>query len=164
MKVDIRGDVADFAAIDGDLVSQHAWCGNLDRIWPVVIVVAERVGEVKDGILRDERGVLCNIEMGRLNSTLGNRVRHEEEIESALYNFGLLYEAMINIGTLRWVKDVRLMRAWLTSLLKESLSNALVDDDECDMGKSLALSFGVVLVGENFLKLLKLVLDDLLTH
>ncbi len=102
--------------------------------------------------------------MGWLNGTLGNRVGYEEEVKSALDNFGLLYEAMVDIGTLRWVKDVRLMRAWLTSLLKESLSNALVDDDECDMGKSLTLSFRVVLVSENFLKLLKLLLDDLLTH
>ncbi len=164
MKVDIRRDVADLAAIDGDLVSQHAWCGNLDRIWPVVIIVTECIGEVKDGILRDERGVLCNIEMGRLNSTLGNRMRHEEEIESALNDFGLLYKAMVDIGSLRWVKDLRLMRAWLSSLLKESLSNALVDDDECDMGKSLALCFGVILVCKNFLKLLELVLDDLLAH
>ena len=72
VKVDIRRDVADFAAIDSDLVGKHARCGNLNRIWPVVVVVAKRVGEVKDCVFRDERGVLCNVEVGRFNSTLGD--------------------------------------------------------------------------------------------
>jgi len=51
VKVDIRGNVADFTAIDCDLVSQHARCGDLNGIWPVVVVVAESVGEIEDSIL-----------------------------------------------------------------------------------------------------------------
>jgi len=63
-------------------------------------------------------------------------VGHEEEVESALNYFGLLNKALVDISTLRWVKDLSLMRA---CLLKESLSNALIDDDECDIGKSFTL-------------------------
>lgn len=72
MKVNIGWNVADLAAIDGDLVGQHAWGRDLDGIWPVVIVVAESIGEVEDGIFRDERSVLSDIEVSWLNRTLGD--------------------------------------------------------------------------------------------
>lgn len=72
MEVNIRGNVSDLATIDCDLISQHAGCRNLNRIWPVVIVVAEGIGEVQNSILRDQGRVLCNIEMGGFNSTLGD--------------------------------------------------------------------------------------------
>ncbi len=52
----------------------------------------------------------------------------------------------------------------LTLLLEESLSHALVDDDECDVRKSLSFRLGVVLVSEDLLELIELVLDDLLSH
>ena len=51
MEVNIRWNVTDLATINGDLVSQHAGCGNLNRIWPVVIVVAEGICEVQNGVL-----------------------------------------------------------------------------------------------------------------
>lgn len=89
-------------------------------------------------------------------------MRHEEEVESAFNNFGLLNEALVNVGSLGWVKDLRLMS--VSSLLKESLSNALVDDDECDMRKAFALRLRVVLVSEYLCELLELVLDDLFAH
>lgn len=72
MKVNIGWNVADLAAIDGDLVGQHAWGRDLDGIWPVVIVVAESIGEVENGIFRDERSVLSDIEVSWLNRTLGD--------------------------------------------------------------------------------------------
>ena len=72
MKVNIGWNVADLAAIDGDLVGQHAWGRDLDGIWPVVIVVAESIGEVEDGIFRDERSVLSDIEVSWLNRTLSD--------------------------------------------------------------------------------------------
>ena len=84
---------------------------------------------------------------------------HEEEIESSLHNFGLLNEAVINISTLRRVQDVVLAR-----FLEESLSNTLVDDDECDMGERLALALRVIFICENLLQLVKLKADDLLAH
>lgn len=46
MEVNIGRNVADLAAIDSDLISQHARCRDLNGIGPVVIVVAESVGEV----------------------------------------------------------------------------------------------------------------------
>ena len=52
----------------------------------------------------------------------------------------------------------------LALLLEESLSHALIDDDECDIGKCISFSLGVVLVSEDLLELIKLVLDDLFSH
>ena len=54
MKVNIARNVADLAAIDSDLISQHARSWDLDRVGPVVVVVAESVGEVENGILGEE--------------------------------------------------------------------------------------------------------------
>jgi hypothetical protein len=51
MKVNIVGDVADFATIDGDLVCKHARSRDLDRVRPVVVVVAKSICEVEDGLL-----------------------------------------------------------------------------------------------------------------
>ena len=69
---------------------------------------------------------------------------------------------MVNIGTLGWVENVCLVRALI--LLEESLSHTLIDDDECDIGKWFSLEFRVIFVGEDFLELIELVLDDLLAH
>lgn len=69
---------------------------------------------------------------------------------------------MVDIGTLRWVKNLRLVRA--RCLLEESLSYTLVDDDECDLGKSISLSLRVILVSEDLLELIKFVLNDLFSH
>ena len=53
MQIDIVGNVSNFTSVDGDLVSQHAWGRDLNGIRPVVIVVAESVGEVQDSFLGD---------------------------------------------------------------------------------------------------------------
>jgi hypothetical protein len=100
--------------------------------------------------------------MSWLDSTLGNRVRHEEEIESTVDDFCLFDESMVNIGTLGRVENLSLVAS--SGLLKESLSNALIDDGECDLRKGFSLCFGVILVGEDLLELIKLILDDLLSH
>ena len=84
MEVHVGGDGADLAAEPGDLVRQHAGGGRLDRIVPVVVVVAERIGEVEDCVLRDKGGVLSYVEVSRLDCSLGHGVRHEEEVELAL--------------------------------------------------------------------------------
>ena len=52
----------------------------------------------------------------------------------------------------------------LALLLEESLSHALIDDDECDVRKSMPFRLGVILVSEDLLELIELVLDDLLSH
>jgi hypothetical protein len=89
-------------------------------------------------------------------------VRHEEEVKSAINNLCLLDESVINIGSLGRVENLSGVR--LSLLLKESLSNTLVDDDECDVRKGNAFRLGVVLVSEDLLELIELVLDDLLSH
>jgi hypothetical protein len=89
-------------------------------------------------------------------------VRHEEEVKSAINNLCLLDKSVINIGSLGRVENLSLVRCSL--LLEESLSHALIDDDECDVRKSISLRLGVVLVSEDLLELIELVLDDLLSH
>lgn len=74
-------------------------------------------------------------------------MRNEEEVELSINDLGLLNEAMVNIGTLRWVQDLSLVVTATLSLLEESLSDTFVHDDESNVGKrSLAFSLGVVLV------------------
>jgi hypothetical protein len=55
VKVNIVGDVADLATINGDLVCEHAGSWDLDGIGPVVVVVAKSISEVENGLLRNER-------------------------------------------------------------------------------------------------------------
>ena len=162
MKVEVGWDVADLAAIDSDLVGKHAGGRNLDGVRPVVVVVAERIGEVEDCVLRDKGGVLSYVEVSGLDCSLGHGVRHEEEIELALDDLRLLNETVVNIGSLGWVENVCLVLG--LKLFEESLSNTLIDDDECDIGKWFSLEFRVIFVGEDFLELIELVLDDLLSH
>ena len=72
MKINIRGNVSDLTAIDCDLVCEHARSWDLDGIGPVVVVVAESVGEVKDGLLGYHGGVLGYVEMSWLNGALSH--------------------------------------------------------------------------------------------
>ena len=67
VEVDIRWDCTDFGAEASNLIGEHArsWC--LDRIIPIVVVVAKSVGEVQDGHLRNLRGVFSHVEMSRLH-------------------------------------------------------------------------------------------------
>lgn len=51
VEVYIARNGAYFRSESSNLVSQHAWCWNLDGVVPVVVVVAKGVGEVKDGHL-----------------------------------------------------------------------------------------------------------------
>lgn len=89
-------------------------------------------------------------------------MRHKEEVKSAINNLCLLDESVINIGSLGRVENLSLVR--LALLLEESLSHALIDDDECDVRKSFSFRLGVVLVSEDLLELIELVLNDLLSH
>ena len=148
VEVHIAGDGANFRSEASDLVCEHAGGRNLDRIIPVVVVVAQGIREVQDGHLADKRSVLCDVEMRRLDRTLGDRVRHEEEVELAIDNLGLLDEASIDVGTLRRVVDeVLLIFGWVRvriwGLLEESLADTLVHDDECDVGWVLGLPVGL---------------------
>jgi hypothetical protein len=102
--------------------------------------------------------------MSGLNGSLGHRVRDQEEIELSIDDLGLLDESVVHIGTLRRVEDLRSMLGATRSLLKESLSHTLVNDDQGNMGKNVTLALGVVLISEDLLKLVELELDNLLSH
>jgi len=136
MKVHIARNGANFGAESGNFVSEHARCGNLDRIVPVVVVVAKCVGKVEDRHLRDCGRVFGHVEMCRFHAALCHRVRYEEEVELAIYHLRLLDEACINVGSLWWVVNVVLtVRA--TRLLEEALAHTLVYDDQSDLGQRL---------------------------
>ena len=76
VKVHIAGDGSDLGSEASNLVGKHARCRDLDRIVPVVVVVAESVSEVENGSLRDFRRILGYIEMswfhGALSYGMGN--------------------------------------------------------------------------------------------
>ena len=191
MEVHIRRNVSDVATIDSDLVCEHARCGDLDRISPVVVVVAERIGEVEDGLLGDLGVVLSHIEVGRLDCTLSNGMRDEEEVELAVNDLGLLDKAVVDVGALWRVRDVlatvtvaaavvvatsAAVAAAITLVLllvldlEEPLSDALVDNDEgCLRHRRRLLVLRRaraegVLLPNDLVKLLELVLDDLGAH
>jgi len=53
MEIQIGGNVSNLATIDSNFISQHARGWNLDRVSPVVVVVAKGIREIENGILRD---------------------------------------------------------------------------------------------------------------
>lgn len=169
MEIHIAGDGTNFGAEASDLVSKHAWSRDLDGVVPIVVIVTERIREVKNRHLRDLGRVLGHVEVGRLDRTLGHRVGHEEEVELTVDDFGLLYEAIINIGTLRRVVDV-VLAIVLLSLLEEPLANTLVHDDQSDLRSLLLLLFFNVVLADSVLKSHNLVelgeflVNDLLAH
>jgi len=88
-------------------------------------------------------------------------VWYEEEIECAIDYFGLLHESAVNVGTLRRVANSSIC----TGHLEKSLSYSLVNDDESMLGVFLILILiETIFLKDNFLKLLKLVINNLLSH
>lgn len=86
---------------------------------------------------------------------------YEEEIECAIDYFGLLHESAVNVGTLRRVANSSIC----TGHLEKSLSHSLVNDDESVLGVFLILVLiETIFLKDNFLKLLKLVINNLLSH
>lgn len=87
-------------------------------------------------------------------------MRHKEEVKFTINHFALLDEALVDIGSSRRVSDL------FVNFLKESLSYSFVHDDESnfrEFNRSTAL-FDSVLISADFLKLVKLELNDVLTH
>jgi len=108
--------------------------------------------------------------MGRLDGTLGYRVGHKEEVELTIDDFGLLDEAIVDVGTLGRVVDVWLLAIVLLSLLEESLANTLVHDDQRDLRGSYSVFFrnaflaDGVLHSHNLVELGEFLVNDLLAH
>lgn len=93
--------------------------------------------------------------MGWLDCSLSNGMRHQEEIEGSIDDIFLLNKALINVGTLWWVVNL------VHSLLEESLSNTLVDDDQGMLWMFLIFA---ILSLDNLVELLKFVANDLGSH
>jgi len=169
VEIHVAGDGANFRAETSDLVSKHAWSRDLNGVVPIVVIVTKRVREVKNRHLGDLRRVLGHVEVGWLDRTLSHRVRHKEEIELAINDFGLLDEAIIDVGTLGRVVDV-VLAVVLLSLLEEPLTDTLVHDDQRDLrGRLLELFFNVlltdsVLKSHNLVELGEFLVNDLLAH
>ena len=92
--------VPNIGSIESNLVGKHAGCGYLNGIWPVEVVVAEGVGEVKNGVLGHSGGVLSHVEVGRLHCSLGDRVGHQVEVELAIDHLLLLNETSVYVSAL----------------------------------------------------------------
>lgn len=169
MEIHIAGDGTDFGAEASDLVSEHARSRDLDGIVPIVVIVTKRIREVKNRHLRDLGRVLGHVEVRWLDRTLGHRVGHEEEVKLTINDFGLLDEAIIDVGTLWRVVDV-VLAVVLLSLLEEPLANTLVHNNQSDLRRTLLLFFGDVVLADSVLKCHNLVelgeflVNDLLAH
>lgn len=74
VEVDVGRNCAYFGSETGDLVGEHARSGGLDRIVPIVVVVAQSVREVQDCHLADVRRVFGDVEVSRLHTTLRHRM------------------------------------------------------------------------------------------
>jgi len=131
--------------------------------------------------------------MGGLDRPLGDGVRHQEEIELPVFHLTLLDEASVDVSSLRGVLD-ELITLGSLSLLEESLSDALVHNDQGNLrrldGSRLGLFlllllllrgfsgasgvFGVgsvflgledaVLFGDDLVELVEFLVDDHLSH
>lgn len=130
--------------------------------------------------------------MGGLDRTLGDGMRHEEEIELSIFDFTLFDEASVNVSSLGRVLD-ELITLGSLSLLEESLSDTLIHDDQGNLGRLdrsgngvfvlLLLSGGfsrsggvlgigliflcledAVLLGDDLVELVELFVNDHLSH
>ena len=86
VEVDIAWDRAYVRAVARNLVREHTGRWDLYCVVPVVIVKAQGVREIQNGLLRDARGVFRHVEMSWLHRALSHTVGHEEKVEHAVYN------------------------------------------------------------------------------
>jgi hypothetical protein len=173
VKVYVWWDCANFRPESGDLVCKHARRRSLDGVIPVVVVVTQRISEVQDSHLADVRRVFSYVEVGRLDTALSHWMRNKEEIELAVNDLRLFYEALIDVGALGRIVDKLL--AVVHGLLEESLADSLIYNNKSDLGWGvLRLAWLVssltgvcektVFVLANLIQLLKLKVYDLLAH
>jgi hypothetical protein len=158
LQVQVLRDVTDLSSVHSDLVSKHTRCGDLDSVSPIVIVVTEGIGEVEDSVFGEEGCVFCDVEMSRFSSSLCDGMGDQEEVEFSINNFSLFNEPGINISSLRRIDNVS------SSDLEESLSDSLVDENESDLRGFGHSWWEIVLLSNDLLELLKLQVDDHLSH
>ena len=76
---------------------------------------------------------------------LGHGVRDKEEIKLAVLHLRLFDKAIVDVSSLRRVLD-ELITLLRLALLEESLTDALVNDDQSDLGRSEGLNFHFLLL------------------
>jgi len=74
--------------------------------------------------------------------TLGDRVRHEEEIEFSILDFGLLDETLVDVSALRRILN-KLTTLMSLFLLEETLTDAFVNDNQRDFWGFIILNWGI---------------------
>lgn len=99
---------------------------------------------------------MSNIEMCRLHTTLCYRVRSQEEIKFSIYNVRLFNKSLINICSLRWIKE--LLR---TLFLKEPLPHSFVYKDKSHKRMFIWCS---IYFSNDLFQLIKLMMNDLSSH
>ena len=72
VEINVRRDRSNFRPEPGNLICKHARSRSLDGIIPVVVVVAQRIGEVENGHLADVGRVFRYVEVSRLDTSLGD--------------------------------------------------------------------------------------------
>ena len=99
--------------------------------------------------------------MSWFDCTLSHRMRNKEEIKSTIDNLGLFNKPIVNICSLWWVGDGSVR----VGHLEESLSYSLVHNNESVLWMLLILiCIKTILLSNNLLELLKLMVNDLLSH
>lgn len=137
VKLNVRRDRTNFWSETGNLVCEHTggWC--LDSVVPVIVVVAQSVGEIQDRHLANVWWVFSNIEVCWFHTTLCNRVWYKEKVKLTVNYFWLLNETLINVSTLGRIVNKLLTVA--VGLLEESLANSLIHDNKRNL-------WGIVLI------------------
>lgn len=93
-------------------------------------------------------------------------MRHKEEIEFTILDFGLFDESIVDVGSLGRVLD-ELVALLSLSLLEESLTNTLVYDDQGNFWFDIRLDFNFfvllfrLFLGLSFLEETIFLIDDL---
>lgn len=118
--------------------------------------------------------------MSGLHGALSDRVGDQEEVKLTIFDLRLLDKAIVDVGSLGRVLD-ELVSLLGLSLLEESLTDALVHDNESDFWRDewlnvdfCLLFFGFLLCflllektiffSHNFVKLIELLVDNHLSH
>ena len=128
MHIDSIRDVSYFSPVNGYLISQHTRSRHFDRIWPVVVIITQSIGEIQDRFFWNLWSILHHVKVGWFDLTLSCLVRNQEEVKLAIFFLWLLYKSRINICSLRRVWYLR-----FNTNLEKSLSDSFVHKNESNI-------------------------------
>ncbi len=126
----------------------------LDRSSPIVVEVAETVGELLELDLFQRALIKRHIEVSRQHAALIGSRWHHEEVEGACL-IRMLHQTLVHNAARRWIDKT-------ASVIfdKEALGDSLIDNDKSDFGLLCGL---VVEFGEGLPELDQLLVDHLLS-